>query len=168
MVNTQPVGADLYLTRIQQGVPDKPEHVGTSPKKLMLSLGEGISYRVEARKPQYRDAVTTLSKASSDKGEVSLTLERYMATVPVTAFEILPDLTGTAARLVPVRKETAAYVATAEPSPYVRACSPLETNSGELDDLTMVTASKTEDDLHSKSCIDSSIPRLTLCRKKPT
>lgn len=116
-LQTDPADAAITITRLQGDAPagQVPLDDPTSTREVELKFGDNVSYKVDARKPQYFPASTTIAYEPQDKTNYSLHLTQYEKTV--TGVNFAPVRGKQVWQMAAVPFSSEAYVLdTAEPA----------------------------------------------------
>jgi Tol biopolymer transport system component len=101
-LDTDPSGASLLVMKLKAGAPvgSVPLDTPTAPSTVKLSFDPGVSYQVEARRPQYFPNKTTVSLDPQSQLTYTIPLTQYERDTPGVSF--VPRRTGDVWQLAPV------------------------------------------------------------------
>jgi Tol biopolymer transport system component len=148
-LDTDPQGASLTVTKLQAGSPAAavPLDTPTSPSTVKLSFIPGVTYRVEARRPQFFTNKTTVALDPQSQLNYTIPLTQYERDTPGVSF--VPRRSGEVWALAPVTMPAIGFLVPGdEPESNSAIEQPVQvtqTLAGDIVDYPNLAASPTAD-----------------------
>ena len=148
-VNSTPVGADMYLTRIEDGLAGQETYLGTTPLDRSLTFStespEKIEYKLRVSKALFTDAETTVNFLPKTQTRYNLELTRIA--LELSLFEPMLVQTSKGVQLRVLPQQTLAYLEVVERSPNVKTVVRITNNEDRNLYMHAPVASPTDDEL---------------------